>query len=45
MVSRVGRLLLDGNPKGYDVAEHIATKVEVNPQIISTLKNKNLFEA
>ena len=28
-MSRCGRLLLDGNPKGYEVAEHIATKVEV----------------
>ena len=28
-----------GNPTGYEVAEHIATKVEINPWIISTLKN------
>ena len=38
-ISRGGRLLLDGNPKGYEVADHIATKVEVNPQMLSTLKN------
>ena len=33
------RLPLDGNPKGCEVVEHIATKVEVNPQMLSTLKN------
>ena len=38
-MSRGGRLLLDGNPNGYEVAEHIATKVEVNPRMHSTLKN------
>ena len=27
---RGGRFLLDGNPKGGEVAEHIATKFEVN---------------
>ena len=37
-ISRDGRLILDGNPKGHELAEHIATKVEVNPQIILTLK-------
>ena len=37
-MSRGGRLLLDGNPKGYEVAEHIATVVEVNPRMLSTLK-------
>ena len=30
---------MDGNPKGYEVAEHIATKVEENPRILLTLKN------
>ena len=39
-MSRGGRLDLDGNPKGYKVAEHIATRVEVNPQMLSTLKNE-----
>ena len=38
-MSRGGRSLLDRNPKGYEVAEYIATKVEVNPRMISTLKN------
>ena len=32
-------LILGRNTKGYEVAEHIDTKVEVNPQMISTLKN------
>ena len=36
---RGGRLFLNGNPKGYEVAEHTAKKVDVNPQILSTLKN------
>ena len=39
-VSRGVRLLLGGNPKGCAVAEHIATKFEVNPQMLSTLKNE-----
>ena len=42
-MSRSGRLLLYGDPKGYEVEEHIehiATKVEVNPPMLSTLKNK-----
>ena len=30
---------MDVNPKGYEVEEHIATKVEVNPRMLSTLKN------
>ena len=30
---------LDGNPKECVVAEHIATKFEVNPRMLSTLKN------
>ena len=38
-MSRGGHLLLDGNTKGYEVADHTATKVEVNPQMLSTLKN------
>ena len=38
-MSRGRRLILDGNQKGYEVAEHIATKVEVNPWILSTFKN------
>ena len=38
-MSRCESLLLDGNPKGYEVAEHIVTKVELNPPMLSTLKN------
>ena len=38
-MSRGGLLILDGNKKGYGVEEHIATKVEVNPCMLSTLKN------
>ena len=41
-VSRGGRLLLDGNPKGCDVAEHVATKVEVFPRMLSALKNSKI---
>ena len=26
-MSRVGRLLLDGNPNGYELADHIAKKM------------------
>ena len=29
-MSRGGRLTLDRNPKGYEVADHIATKLELN---------------
>ena len=38
-MSRGGSLLLDGNTKGCELAEHIVTKVEVNPRMLSTLKN------
>ena len=44
-VSIVGHLLLDGYPKGYEVAEHIATKVEENPRMLSILKTQNPSEA
>ena len=33
-----GHLLLGGKPKGYEVERHIVTKVEVDPQMLSTLK-------
>ena len=33
-----GILIMYGNPKGYEVAEHISTKFEVNLQMLSTLK-------
>ena len=35
-------MLLDGNPKGYEVAEHISTNVEANPRIISMSKKIHL---
>ena len=38
-MSRGGSLLLDGNPNGYEVAEHIDTNVEVNPRMLLTLEN------
>ena len=38
-MSRGGRLILDGKPKGYEVAKHIDKKFEINPWMISTLKN------
>ena len=38
-MSRGGRLLLDVNQKWYEVTEHIAEKLEVNPRMLSTLKN------
>ena len=31
---------MDRNPRRYEVAEHIATKVEVNPRMLSTLKKE-----
>ena len=34
-MSRCGHLLLDGNINGYEVAEYIAKKVEVNPRMLS----------
>ena len=43
-ISRGGSLLLDVNTKGYEVAEHIATKSEVNTRIFSSLKKKNPSE-
>ena len=33
-ISRGGHLLPDGNPKGYELSEHIATKVKVNERMI-----------
>ena len=44
-ISRGYFLLLDRNPKGYELDEYTATNVKVNMRIISTLKNKNPFEA
>ena len=31
---------MGGNTKGHEVADHVATKAEVNTRMISTLKNK-----
>ena len=45
IISRGESFLLDENPKGYEVTEYISTNVEVNPQMLSTLKMKNPFEA
>ena len=42
-ISRGGRLLLDGNTKGCESAEHIAKNVEVNQRMCLTLENKNPF--
>ena len=39
-MSRGGCLILYVNPKGYEVEEHIATKFEVNPRMISELKKE-----
>ena len=33
---------MGGNPNRYEVAEHIATKVEVNPWMLSTLKKREI---
>ena len=38
---RGGILPMGGNTKGYEVAEHISKKVEVNWWMLSTLKIKN----
>ena len=43
-ISRGGRLLLYGNPKGYEVAENIATKFKINLRILSTLENQSIYE-
>ena len=33
-------MILGENQTGHEIAEHIAKKVKVNPQILSTLKNE-----
>ena len=33
---------MDGNTKGYEVVEHIATKVEVKPRMLSIVKNEKI---
>ena len=42
-MSRGAHLILYGNPKGYEVVEHIAKKIEVNPGMILTLKNEKFI--
>ena len=44
-MSRGGCWILDENPTGYEVEEHITTNVEVNLQMVSTLKRKIPYEA
>ena len=39
-MSRGVLLLLDVNPKGYEVEEHTDKKVDLKPQMLSTLKNE-----
>ena len=41
-MSRVGCLFLGGNGKGYEVAEHVATKIDVNPE--GKHKPRRVFE-
>ena len=43
-MSRGELFFLDVYPKGCEIAEHIATKVKVNPRMLSTFK-KNTYEA
>ena len=38
-ISRDCYLLMDVKPKWYELSERISTKVEVNPQMLSTLEN------
>ena len=35
-------MLLYGNPKGYKLVYYVTTKVEVNPWMLSTLKNAKI---
>ena len=44
-MSRGGCWILDGNPNGCEVADYISTEVEVNLQMVSTLKRKIPYEA
>ena len=38
-------LIMCVNPNNYEVSDNIATKVKVNPWMLSTLKKKNPIEA
>ena len=42
-MSRGGSFILGRNPKGCEVAERIALKVEVNTWILSTFKNEKFI--
>ena len=42
-MSRDVHLPLNKNTKGREVAEHIATKVEVNELILSTFKKRKIY--
>ena len=44
-LSRGGHLIMDRIPKGYEVAEHIAKKIAVNPQMLSTLKKSKSIQS
>ena len=45
MMSRGICLIMDINIEGCEVTEQITRNLEVNPWMISTLKNENPFEA
>ena len=38
-ILRDGCLLIDWNPKGWEVTEHISTKVDMKSQMLSTFQN------
>ena len=43
-MSRGGNFIMDGKPNGYQVSQYIATKFQVNAQMLSSLKNTNTVE-
>ena len=44
-ISRGGSLILDRDTKGYEVEKHTSKKVEVNAQMLSTLKNEESIQS
>ena len=44
-ISREFSFILGVNPKGYEVSEHIVTKVKVNPWMLTTLRKKKPIKA
>ena len=44
-ISRGGSLILDRDTKGCEVAKHTSKKVEVNAQMLSTLKNEESIQS